>query len=70
MAESILMRMAKDEARDIIDLLNIRQEDAYEMMVAASLAYLEAAYAAGREEHDGTCWLQRRAIRGGCNKLN
>jgi hypothetical protein len=73
MAESVLMEMAKDEAKDILERLNVRQEDlseVYEMLVAVSLAYLEAAFAAGREEHDGSCWLRQKFIRGSCNKLN
>jgi hypothetical protein len=73
MAENVLVEMAKDAAKDILERLNVRKEDlseVYEMMVAVSLAYLEAAFAEGREEHDGTCWLKAKFIRGGCNKDN
>ena len=77
MAESVLMAMAKDATDDVLSFINFRQEqiaDAREVLLPVILAWLEstwdAAYAAGREEHDGTCWLRQKFIGGSCNKTN
>jgi hypothetical protein len=77
MSEDVLMRMAKDEVNDVLSCFNLREEqvaDACEVLLPIALAYLkstwDSACAAGREEHDGTCWLRQKFIGGSCNKVN